>query len=73
VQPFRISGFDPPPARVFSWRVIELKEQGVGEDDAMAVADVIPSLRLPVVCFFIQKHQQKNLILDPTLFTFEHF
>ncbi|CAD6262135.1 unnamed protein product [Miscanthus lutarioriparius] len=34
-----ISGFDPPPARVFAWRVLELKEQGVREDDAMAVAD----------------------------------
>jgi hypothetical protein len=38
---FRISGFDPPPARVFAWRVLELKEQGVDEDVAMAVADVI--------------------------------
>ncbi|RWW01936.1 hypothetical protein GW17_00034998 [Ensete ventricosum] len=36
----RISGFDPPPARVFAWRVLELKEQGVGEDEAMAVADM---------------------------------
>ncbi|VAI15862.1 unnamed protein product [Triticum turgidum subsp. durum] len=35
----KISGFDPPPARVFAWRVLELKEQGVNEDDAMAVAD----------------------------------
>jgi hypothetical protein len=38
---FRIRGFDPPPARVFAWRVLELKEQGVSEDYAMAVADVI--------------------------------
>ncbi|KXG22863.1 uncharacterized protein LOC110429681 [Sorghum bicolor] len=36
----KISGFDPPPARVFAWRVLELKEQGVSEDDAMAVADM---------------------------------
>lgn len=36
----KISGFDPPPARVFAWRVLELKEQGVSEDDAMAVADL---------------------------------
>ncbi|KAM3273919.1 hypothetical protein ACQJBY_043225 [Aegilops geniculata] len=36
----KISGFDPPPARVFAWRVLELKEQGVNEDDAMAVADM---------------------------------
>jgi len=35
----KISGFDPPPARVFAWRVLELKEQGVSEDYAMAVAD----------------------------------
>nr|ACG42821.1 hypothetical protein [Zea mays] len=35
----KISGFDPPPARVFAWRVLELKEQGVDEDVAMAVAD----------------------------------
>lgn len=38
---YRISGFDPPPARVFAWRVLELKKDGVNEDDAMAVADVI--------------------------------
>jgi hypothetical protein len=38
---YRISGFDPPPARVFAWRVLELKEQAVSEDYAMAVADVI--------------------------------
>ncbi|CAD6270712.1 unnamed protein product [Miscanthus lutarioriparius] len=36
----KISGFDPPPARVFAWRVLELKEQGVSEDDAVAVADM---------------------------------
>ena len=36
----RISGFDPPPARVFAWRVLELKDQGVDEEEAMAVADV---------------------------------
>ncbi|TVU50702.1 hypothetical protein EJB05_02089, partial [Eragrostis curvula] len=36
----KISGFDPPPARVFAWRVLELKEEGVSEDDAMAVADM---------------------------------
>lgn len=37
---YRISSFDPPPARIFGWRVLELKEQGVGEEEAMAVADV---------------------------------
>ncbi|KAM3265526.1 hypothetical protein P3L10_002520 [Capsicum annuum] len=36
----KISGFDPPPARVFGWRVLELKEQGVREEEAMAVADM---------------------------------
>ncbi|CAA6661454.1 unnamed protein product [Spirodela intermedia] len=36
----KISGFDPPPARVFAWRVLELKDQGVGEDQAMAIADM---------------------------------
>ncbi|KAL3824970.1 hypothetical protein ACJIZ3_020999 [Penstemon smallii] len=36
----RISGFDPPAARVFAWRVLELKEQGVNQDEAMAVADM---------------------------------
>uniref|UniRef100_A0A6N2NDY1 Small ribosomal subunit protein mS23 n=1 Tax=Salix viminalis TaxID=40686 RepID=A0A6N2NDY1_SALVM len=35
-----ISSFEPPPARVFGWRVLELKEQGVGEEQAMAVADM---------------------------------
>ncbi|KAL0417335.1 UNVERIFIED_CONTAM: hypothetical protein Slati_3565400 [Sesamum latifolium] len=36
----KISGFDPPAARVFAWRVLELKEQGVSEEEAMAVADM---------------------------------
>ncbi|MQM16831.1 hypothetical protein Taro_049793 [Colocasia esculenta] len=36
----KISGFDPPPARVFAWRVLELKEQGAGEEQAMAIADM---------------------------------
>ncbi|KAF9592329.1 hypothetical protein IFM89_014237 [Coptis chinensis] len=36
----KISGFDPPPARIFAWKVLELKEQGVSEDKAMAVADM---------------------------------
>ena len=36
----RISGFDPPPARLFGLRVLDLKEQGVSEEEAMAVADV---------------------------------
>ena len=37
----RISEFDPPSACVFAWRVLELKEQGVSEDYAMAVAGII--------------------------------
>eukprot|EP00262_Sarcandra_glabra_P002439 TRINITY_DN1272_c0_g1_i1.p1 TRINITY_DN1272_c0_g1~~TRINITY_DN1272_c0_g1_i1.p1 ORF type:complete len:189 (+),score=52.39 TRINITY_DN1272_c0_g1_i1:466-1032(+) len=36
----RISGFDPPPARIFAQRVLELKEHGVNEEEAMAVADM---------------------------------
>ncbi|KAL8457195.1 hypothetical protein ACS0TY_035156 [Phlomoides rotata] len=36
----KISSFDPPPARVFAWRVLELKEQGVDEELAMSVADM---------------------------------
>ena len=36
----KISGFDPVPARVFGWRVLELKEQGVSEEQAIAVADM---------------------------------
>ncbi|PKA55036.1 hypothetical protein AXF42_Ash003673 [Apostasia shenzhenica] len=39
-DPVRISGFDPPPARIFAWRVLELKGQGVSEEDATAVADM---------------------------------
>ncbi|KAG6402169.1 hypothetical protein SASPL_139044 [Salvia splendens] len=35
----KVSSFDPPAAREFAWRVLELKEQGVDEIDAMAVAD----------------------------------
>ncbi|KAK6228207.1 hypothetical protein QUC31_006410 [Theobroma cacao] len=36
----KISSFDPPPARLFGLRVLELKEQGVSEEEAMAVADM---------------------------------
>ncbi|KAF6171813.1 hypothetical protein GIB67_007334 [Kingdonia uniflora] len=34
----RITGIAPPSARVFGWRVLELKEFGVGEDEAISVA-----------------------------------
>ncbi|PIA59529.1 hypothetical protein AQUCO_00400429v1 [Aquilegia coerulea] len=37
---FRFSGFDVPPARVFGWRVLELKEQGATDEEAMTVADM---------------------------------
>ncbi|XP_051133083.1 uncharacterized protein LOC127252805 isoform X1 [Andrographis paniculata] len=36
----KISSFDPPAARVFAWRVLELKGQGVGEEEAISVADM---------------------------------
>ncbi|KAJ0965909.1 hypothetical protein J5N97_027047 [Dioscorea zingiberensis] len=36
----KISSFDPPPARVFAWRVLELREHGVSEEEAMALADM---------------------------------
>ncbi|KAG9140144.1 hypothetical protein Leryth_015769 [Lithospermum erythrorhizon] len=36
----KICDFAPPPARVFGWRVLELKERGVSEEQAMAVADM---------------------------------
>ncbi|KAK8560000.1 hypothetical protein V6N13_061385 [Hibiscus sabdariffa] len=35
----KISAYDPPPARLFGLRVLELKEQGVIEEEAMTVAD----------------------------------
>ncbi|KAM7507477.1 hypothetical protein LguiA_017930 [Lonicera macranthoides] len=36
----KICAYDPPPARVFGCRVLDLKEQGVTEEEAMAVADM---------------------------------
>ncbi|XP_062161902.1 uncharacterized protein LOC133868919 [Alnus glutinosa] len=36
----KICGFEPPSARVFGLRVLDLKEQGVSEEEAMAVADM---------------------------------
>ncbi|KAF1867000.1 hypothetical protein Lal_00049427 [Lupinus albus] len=36
----RISAFDPPPSRIYGLRVLELKEQGVSEEQALAVADM---------------------------------
>ncbi|KAI5669527.1 hypothetical protein M9H77_19380 [Catharanthus roseus] len=39
-DPIKISGFDPPAARIFGLRVLDLKEQGVSEEEAIAVADM---------------------------------
>ncbi|XP_059648820.1 uncharacterized protein LOC132294837 [Cornus florida] len=39
-DPIRLRDFNPPPARVFGWRVLELTEQGVSEEEAMALADM---------------------------------
>ncbi|KAJ4711387.1 RNA-binding protein [Melia azedarach] len=36
----KFSGFQPVPARIFGLRVLELKEQGVSEEEAMAMADM---------------------------------
>lgn len=36
----RFVGFNPPSSSCFGQRVLELKEQGFGEEEAMAVADV---------------------------------
>lgn len=36
----KISGFVPPPARIFALRVLDLKAQGVNEEEAMAVANM---------------------------------
>ncbi|XP_057789184.1 uncharacterized protein LOC131006063 [Salvia miltiorrhiza] len=38
-DPIKISDFDPPAARQFAWRVLELKEQGFDESDAINIAD----------------------------------
>ncbi|MBA0840394.1 hypothetical protein Goarm_002978, partial [Gossypium armourianum] len=35
-----ISAYDPPSARLFGLRVLELKELGVTEEEAVAVADM---------------------------------
>ncbi|WJX43933.1 hypothetical protein P8452_30973 [Trifolium repens] len=36
----RFSAIEPPPSRLFALRVLDLKEQGVGEEEAMDVADM---------------------------------
>ncbi|XP_074274601.1 uncharacterized protein LOC141598746 [Silene latifolia] len=39
-DPIKLSGFNPVPARIFASRVLELKEKGVGEKEAIAAADM---------------------------------
>ncbi|MCH95168.1 hypothetical protein A2U01_0016142, partial [Trifolium medium] len=34
------SAIDPPPSRLFALKVLDLKEQGIGEEEAMDVADM---------------------------------
>ncbi|GAU19966.1 hypothetical protein TSUD_273010 [Trifolium subterraneum] len=36
----RFCAIDPPPSRIFASRVLDLKEQGIGEEEAMDVADM---------------------------------
>ncbi|XP_076942504.1 uncharacterized protein LOC143612397 [Bidens hawaiensis] len=38
-DPIKICDFDPAPSRIFGSRVLELKEQGVSEEEAINVAD----------------------------------
>ncbi|RDX74852.1 hypothetical protein CR513_45346, partial [Mucuna pruriens] len=40
----KFSAFDPPPSCVFGLRVLELKDQGVSEEQAMAIADKLGNL-----------------------------
>ncbi|KAJ0692813.1 hypothetical protein HanPI659440_Chr15g0590131 [Helianthus annuus] len=39
-DPIKICDFDPTPSRIFGSRVLDLKEQGVGEEEAIDVADM---------------------------------
>ncbi|XP_027361937.1 uncharacterized protein LOC113869686 [Abrus precatorius] len=39
-DPIKFNAFDPPPSRIFGLRVLELKDQGVSEEQAMAIADM---------------------------------
>lgn len=38
---YRASAFIPDPARVYGCRVLELTKNGISEDDAMSVANVL--------------------------------
>ncbi|KAL9244374.1 hypothetical protein vseg_018155 [Gypsophila vaccaria] len=39
-DPIKLSSFHPVPARIFASRVLQLKEEGVREEEAIAVADM---------------------------------
>ncbi|CAN1813878.1 hypothetical protein LINPERHAP1_LOCUS26988 [Linum perenne] len=39
-DPVRMSTTNPPPARVFASRVLELKQQGLGDKEAITAADM---------------------------------
>ncbi|KAL2903997.1 Fructose-1 6-bisphosphatase class 3 [Bienertia sinuspersici] len=39
-DPIKLTSFSPVPARIFAGRMLELKEQGVREEEAMAIADM---------------------------------
>lgn len=39
-DPIKLTSFSPVPARIFAGRVLELKHQGVKEEEAMAIADM---------------------------------
>lgn len=39
-DPIKFSAIDPAPSRLFALRVLELKEHGISEDEAMEVADM---------------------------------
>ncbi|CAJ2654778.1 uncharacterized protein LOC123924016 isoform X2 [Trifolium pratense] len=39
-DPIKFSAIDPPPSRIFGLRVLDLKEQGIGEEEAMDVAEM---------------------------------
>lgn len=53
-------GFNPTTAREFGCRVLDLKEQGVGEEEAMAVADV----RIPLLKFLNYSCQKSWIEID---------
>ncbi|KAL3721491.1 hypothetical protein ACJRO7_033915 [Eucalyptus globulus] len=63
----KIFGFDPPSAHFFSQRVLELKESGVSEEEAMAVADIYDDEVQQVLCNALEeisseKHYQEKCL-----------